>query len=275
MYISPGQGPDERSATVWERVEAQAEVDELLRSRAVIELKRRLQHWHGDYLPRPSRFRNKKAIDRGTHPVVPADPVELVIARAVAMTRGTAQFGVSPNGAIFTAEGDGWTIRGPRVDVTRLCWLLDEAADILQQIRHGRGGRFYERNGRFFLADGRTTIMEVVDEADPAIQAEAAAARLGTNLPWWQRAVNAVLGRGESAVSASPTRNVSDVPEEIRRARRAPLRRRAEAVTADLRVEGQTPSRRSPKNTAGRAQICPVHFILLPANGRCDECWTD
>ena len=152
MFISPDQDPGDRSATLWERIEAQTDVDEVLQSRAAVELQRRLQQWHGDYLPRPSRFKNKHGIDRGAHLVVPADPVELVIVRAVAMTHGAAQFGVSPNGAIFTAEGDGWTIRGPRVDVTRVSWLLDEAADILQDVRRGKGGRFYERNGRFLLA---------------------------------------------------------------------------------------------------------------------------
>jgi hypothetical protein len=255
VYISPDQDAEQRSATVWQRVSAQSDVDGVLQSRAVVELKGRLQHWNGDYLPRPSRFKNKKAIDRGHHLVVPADPVELVIVRAVAMTEGAAQFGVSPNGAIFTAEGDGWTIRGARVDVTRLSWLLDEAADILQQIRHGRGGRFYERDGRFFLADDKTTILEVVDAPELAVRTDAVTPSRADR-PWWQRIINTVRGLpGDKA--STPAAAVVRLPEEVRLARQTPVRRRTASSC------GQAPLR-----------ICPVHYIELPPSGRCDECFT-
>lgn len=101
LYISPHQDEYARSATIWERVTAQIGVEPELQLRAASELRRRLSGWHGDYLPRHTRFKNRTPIDRGDHLIVPADPVELIIVRAVAMTKGAAQFGVSPNGAIL------------------------------------------------------------------------------------------------------------------------------------------------------------------------------
>lgn len=278
MYLSPELNADERSAAVWENVDMQTDVDELLQSRAAFELKNRLQHWNGDYLPRPSRFKNKHGIDRGTHLVVPADPIELVIVRAVSMTTGAAQFGVSPDGSIFTAHGDGWTIRGPRVDVTRLSWLLDEAADILQDIRRGRGGRFYERNGKFFLADGRTVILEVVDEADPGVRAKQPepAPPSYDSRPWWEKAVNTVFRKhwDEIAEPVPPPMQVPRLTDEVRRARQAPVRRRL-ASLEDQPGPGNQAFVRPRSRRARAGQICPVHFILLPANGRCDECRID
>jgi hypothetical protein len=50
-----------------------------------------------------------------------ATPVEMMIVRTFARTWGAAQFGCSPNGAVFTADTDGWSlphlsagIAGPR-----------------------------------------------------------------------------------------------------------------------------------------------------------------
>lgn len=258
-------------ATLWERIEAQTGVDEALQSRAAVELERRLLHWHGDYLPRASRFKNKHGIDRGAHLVVPADPVELVIVRAVAMTKGAAQFGVSPNGAIFTAEGDGWTIRGPRVDVTRVSWLLDEAADILQTIRRGRGGRFYERNGRFFLADGRTTILEAVDEPAPSERTNTGAIPYDKR-PLWQKAINTVFRRHWDELPQRPAG--PRLPDEVRRARDAPLRRRIQPAADHFR-RADAGSVRHHRGRARHEQICSVHFIVLPDNGQCDDCRTD
>ena len=277
LYLEPELNADQRSAAVWENVESQIGVDDVLQSRAAFELKRRLQHWHGDYLPRPSRFKNKHGIDRGTHLVVPADPIELVIVRAVSMTIGAAQFGVSPDGSIFTAHGDGWTIRGPRVDVTRLSWLLDEAADILQDIRRGRGGRFYERNGKFFLADGRTVILEVVDEADPGVRAKQPepAPSSYDSRPWWEKAVNTVFRKHwDELPEPSPPSKTIRLPEDVRRARQAPVRRRLESTEDGLRPDDSSSFRRRSRR-ARPGQICPVHFILLPANGRCNDCRTD
>jgi hypothetical protein len=251
VHISPELNDAARSVIVWERISAQRGVDSALQSRAAVELQRRMRHWRGDYLPRPSRFKNRTPIERGDPLLVPADPIELLIVRAVAMTHGAAQFGVSPNGAVFTAMGEGWTIRGPRVDVTRLSWLLDEAADIVQQLRSGRGGRFYERGGRFFLADGKTTFLRIVDEAELAA---------GTTPPpaegWWRQLKSSVLLwlRDDEPATAVPGTAVPALAADLLRARQAPLRRRVSA-------------------TADRAPLlCPVHHVEMPATGRCDEC---
>ncbi|MGU3501771.1 hypothetical protein [Mycobacterium sp. C31M] len=269
MFISPDQDPKERVATLWERIEAQTGVDEALQSRAAVELECRLQHWHGDYLPRPSRFKNKQGIDLGTHLVVPVDPIELVIVRAISMTRGAAQFGVSPNGAIFTAEGDGWTIHGPRVDITRVSWLLDEAADILQTIRRGKGGRFYERNGLFFLADRKTTILEAVDEPDPA----KARAIQYDKRPLWQKAISTVFRKHWDQ---PPQRsNGPQLPDEIGQARSAPLRRQIRPVETQLYHRADRGASRHTHGSARKEQICPVHFVILPDHGVCDDCRTD
>lgn len=181
------------------------------------------------------------------------------------MTTGAAQFGVSPDGSIFTAHGDGWTIRGPRVDVTRLSWLLDEAADILQDIRGGAGGRFYERNGRFFLADGRTTILEVVDEPEPSVRTEVAAPPMPSRT-WWQQVVNSIFGSDEEDAAPLLTKRRPQLPEDVRRAREAPVRSRGESAQ---RTWPPT------KKAASRANVCPVHFILLGPNDQCDDCRID
>jgi hypothetical protein len=61
-------------------------------------------------------------------------------------TPGAAQFGVCPDGSVFTTDAIGWSLfSGRRVDVTGLSPLLDEAADIFNHRRRGIGGRFYER----------------------------------------------------------------------------------------------------------------------------------
>lgn len=271
MYLSPELNADDRSAAVWENVERQNDVDGVLQSRAAFELKRRLQHWNGDYLPRPSRFKGKYGINRGTHLTVPADPVELVIVRAVSMTTGAAQFGVSPDGSTFTAHGDGWTIRGPRVDVTRLSWLLDEVADIVQQIRGGRGGRFYERDGRFFLADGRTTVLEVVDDSDPCVRAEPSANSYASR-PWWERTISTVFRRHwDELPESSPSARVPRLPDDLRRARLAPVWRRAEKSAENFHpYRGNATTRMT-----GCGPICPIHFVLLRADDRCDDCSID
>ncbi len=112
-------------------------------------------------MPLPSRFpKGKRAVSERDAVVLPVDPVEVLIVRAISMTLPAAQFGVSPNGEVFTAYRNGWTIND-RIYVTRLSWLLDEAADVFNHRRAGRGGRFYERDGEFFAADGKVTFLRV------------------------------------------------------------------------------------------------------------------
>jgi hypothetical protein len=72
------------------------------------------------------------------------DPIELLIVRAISMTMtstpGAAQFGVCPDGSVFTTDAIGWSLfSGRRVDVTGLSPLLDEAADIFNHRRRGIG----------------------------------------------------------------------------------------------------------------------------------------
>lgn len=88
MHISPDQQKAARSAAIQRRVKDQPRVDSELQSRAVDELEHRLHDWHGDYVPRTTRFKNQSAVDHDSHYVVLADPVELVIVLAVAMTKG-------------------------------------------------------------------------------------------------------------------------------------------------------------------------------------------
>jgi hypothetical protein len=89
-----------------------------------------------------------------------AHPIDMMILRALSRTWGAAQFGCSPNGDVFTADTDGYSLySGRRDDVTGISPLLDEAADIFNSLRRGRGGRFYERDGCFFDADDRTTFL--------------------------------------------------------------------------------------------------------------------
>ena len=157
--------------------------------------------------------------------------------------------------------------------MTRLSWLLDEAADILQDIRHGAGGRFYERNGRFFLAADRTTILEVVDEHDPGVRVmrpESTSSSYDSR-PWWQKAVNTVFRRHWDELPETSTQAAGPwSPDDVRQARQAPVRRRVQPVEPSN--GGHV---RRPRKKARPGHICPVHFILLPANGRCDECRTD
>jgi hypothetical protein len=144
----------------------QTGVSAALRERAAAALIIRLAHWHGDFLPRPGRFKNKIPKGFASPTTVRADPIELLIVRAIAMTSapGAAQFGVSPDGSVFTTDVNGHSLfSGRRVDVTGLSPLLDEAADIFNHRRGGIGGRFYERDGNFFKADGKKVFLEVLD----------------------------------------------------------------------------------------------------------------
>lgn len=134
-----------------------------LRERAAGTLTARLRNWHGDFMPLPSRFAKHRRPTADSAPVtIPTDPTELLIVRAISMTTPAAQFGVSPNGEVFTAYRNGWTIND-RIYVTRLSWLLDEVGDLFNHRRAYRGGRFYLLDGTFFMADGKATFANVVE----------------------------------------------------------------------------------------------------------------
>lgn len=125
-------------------------------------LEPRLLRWDGENSPSLTRrFKNKVPADIETRALrIEVEPAELVIAHALAWTDGAAQFGVTPHGVAFTADGNGWTI-AERTYLAGLSPLLDDAADILAYLRGSRGGRFFLREGAFFTADGRRTFMQV------------------------------------------------------------------------------------------------------------------
>jgi hypothetical protein len=139
---------------------------------AARELERRLKRT-GLTLPPRTRSRRDKWPRGRAVPVLQreASPVEMMIVRAVARTWGAAQFGCSPDGSVFTADTDGWSLHsGRRDEVTRLSPLLVEVADIFNEWkRNGAGGRFYERDGCFFDADDGAIFLDIklTSDVDP------------------------------------------------------------------------------------------------------------
>jgi hypothetical protein len=134
-----------------------------LREQAADELMRRLRR-QACSLPPQTRFKDYYPTGRA----VPAfrreaHPIELLIVRAISRTSGAAQFGVTPQGKVFTTDTYGWSYHsGRREDVTGLSHLLDDAAELYLdwKIRERDGGRFYERDGRFFYADDGNVFLE-------------------------------------------------------------------------------------------------------------------
>jgi hypothetical protein len=238
-HLSPEQLEKETQA-IHRRMALQTSASPALRERAAAALNVRLAQWHGDFLPSQGRFKNK--IPRGfTNPTtVRTDPIELLIVRAIAMTStpGAAQFGVSPDGSVFTTDVNGRSLfSGRRIDVTGLSPLLDEAANVFNHRRGGLGGRFYERGGYFFKADGKQIFLEVLDVGAKGFEVGPPGRkriwqRLTSLLPWSR-------DDGESAL-----------PEWVPPPRRTHVASRRE----------KQPS------------YCPVHRIELPATGQCDEC---
>ncbi len=233
--MQPGGYAEQEMSRVRKQLAAQTGVHPDLRERATLALTYRLILWQHDALPGPGRFKNKVPVARLNPVSVRSDPVELVIIRAIAMTSmpGAAQFGVSPSGAVFTSDALGWSMTsGRRMDVTGFSALLDEAADLANAHRRGRGGRFYERGGKFFMADGRTTFLEVEEvEPDGAVEQ---CRRYTQAIQKWSK------DRGRM-----PTPPAWVKPEKPR-------------LSVFLETTG--------------AGWCPVHHIVLPASGRCDDC---
>src|ERR1700739_1776884 len=97
---------DEAAKVMLQRLASQTGVSNALRERASLALTLRLAHWRGDFLPFPGRFKNKTPRGLASPMIVRADPIELLIVRAIAMTSipGAAQFLVSPDGSVFTTD---------------------------------------------------------------------------------------------------------------------------------------------------------------------------
>ncbi|SHT65286.1 Uncharacterised protein [Mycobacteroides abscessus subsp. abscessus] len=172
------------------------------------ELERRLKRT-GLALPPRTRSRCDKLPYGRAVPVLKreASPVEMLIVRAIARTWGAAQFGCSPDGAVFTADTDGWSMpSGRRDEVTRLSPLLVEVADIFNSWRrNGAGGRFYERDGCFFDAEDGAIFVEIqltsdqhIDFRGPFDQAERDRAKADSSAvgekSLWQRIIGWISG---------------------------------------------------------------------------------
>ena len=145
------------------------------RGRAADELLRRIRRQKCS-LPTQTCFKDYYPTGRAV-PVFKreAHPIELLIVRAISRTRGAAQFGVTPQGRVFTTDTYGSSYHsGRREDVTGLSHLLDDAAELYLdwKIRERDGGRFYERDGRFFYADDGKVFLEAKLDVDYPVRLE-------------------------------------------------------------------------------------------------------
>lgn len=129
----------------------------------------RLQTWTGSGIPSTkSRFKNKIALGADADCLVGTDRPEILIVRALSLTRGECQFTVTPTGAVYASEGNGWTIDSARIYVSGLSPLIDDGADILRQMRGPKGGRmFFDRNDSFLNAKNKSRFLTVVEGDEP------------------------------------------------------------------------------------------------------------
>lgn len=141
------------------------------RAEARERLTKRLAGWQGmQTASGKSRFKNKISRGAAADCSVGADEAETIIVRALSLTRRSAQFTISPNGAVFATEQNGWTIDGQRIYVSGLSPLIDDAADILQQMRDRSGGRMYFTDqNEFIRADSKLSFLRVLPDSSPAI----------------------------------------------------------------------------------------------------------
>jgi hypothetical protein len=143
-----------------QRMKSQRGTNNALEERALVELRSRLSRWWGhDRVPTDCFLGTSPKALNGTI-VVPADPVELLIVRAISTSSEMAQFGVAPAGAVFTTDANEWTAQSRCVFVGGLSPVLDQATEVVNRGRPGTEGRFFERGGRFLDANG-TTFFEV------------------------------------------------------------------------------------------------------------------
>lgn len=143
--------------------------DRAVSEAAAERLERRLQDWTGSGIASTkSRFKNKVARGADADCLIGSDPEEILIVRALSLTRGECQFTVSASGAVFASESNGWTIDRTRIFVSGLSPLIDDAADILRQMRGPNGGRmFFDRDGSFLNAQNRWRFLTVVEGDTP------------------------------------------------------------------------------------------------------------
>jgi hypothetical protein len=166
--------------------------DRALHDRAISVLRNRLSHWWGSALPALSQFAENPPTGQPPVPVW-ADPVELLVVRAIAATEGIACFGVEPGGAVFTEDSGAVGGEAFRVYITGLSPLLDAVGDIFNHVAGGVGGDFCERDGQFFTADGRKFVeVRPFRQPDSESPSVAASAPISGVSGWWKRLVDAV-----------------------------------------------------------------------------------
>lgn len=143
------------------------------RDEATSRLEARLEAWQGAALPTDrTRFKSKIVSGKRALCIVSSDEAERIIVRALSVTSVDAQFTVSPNGACYATENNGWTIEKLRVYISGLSPLVDDASYILNQMRNGAGGRmFFSRSDQFSDArDRRAFLIVVPGDAPPIIR---------------------------------------------------------------------------------------------------------
>lgn len=142
------------------------------RREATRRLEQRLSTWYGVELASgKSRFKNKVKSGVFADCRVGGDEAEKLIVRALSNTQPDCQFTVTPAGVAYATHNNGWTIKKSRVFVSGLSPLIDDAADILNQMRGKEGGRiFFTRDDMFITARSRLAFLTVVTgDADPEV----------------------------------------------------------------------------------------------------------
>lgn len=149
------------------RIEKTYSAPQFTRKEAARRLERRLGSWDWrNDAPVESRLKNKVARGVRAKRVVGCDEEERVIAHALAITHGDGQFTVLPNGAVCATQSNGWTKEKVRIFISGLSPLIDEAADIINQMTDGKGGRFFfTQDDTFIDAKDRLVFLSVIPDA--------------------------------------------------------------------------------------------------------------
>lgn len=126
--------------------------------------------WTGSGIASAStRFKNKVARGSDAACFVGSDEAETLIVRALSVTEGECQFTVGVNGSVYASDANGWTIDKTRIFISGLSPLVDDAADILRQMRGPSGGRmFFDRDNAFLNGLNRHRFLTIVIGDAPA-----------------------------------------------------------------------------------------------------------
>lgn len=155
-----------------DRIEKTRSARPFTRREAASRLERRLGSWDWrNDAPAESRFKNKVARGIRAECVVGCSEEERIIARALAITQGDGQFTVTASGAVYATQSNGWTKDKVRIFVSGLSPLIDAAADIIDQMTDGKGGRFFfTQDDTFIDAKDRLIFLRVLpDDSGPEV----------------------------------------------------------------------------------------------------------